>query len=97
MQGLRTKENERFIKYFEVVQAHANKQNAVFFMDFGQCDDIDFKDMELDCLFGWLIPSYMADNFEKLYLKSKVDGNWDAFCVWVTPHIENGKLSIVFE
>ncbi len=97
MQGLRTKENERFIKYFEVVQAHANKQNAVFFMDFGQCDDIAFEDMELDCLFGWLIPSDVADNFENIYLSSKVDDKWDDFCVWVTPHIENGELSIVFE
>ena len=97
MQGLRTKENERFIKYFEVVQAHANKQNAVFFMDFGQCDDIAFDDMELDCLFGWLIPSDVADNFENIYLSSKVDDKWDDFCVWVTPHIEDGEFSIVFE
>lgn len=97
MQGLRTKENERFIKYFEVVQARANKQNAVFFMDFGQCDDIAFKDMELDCLFGWLIPFYMADSFENIYLKSQVDDKWDDFCVWVTPKVEGSKLSIVFE
>ncbi|MDD7319030.1 MAG: hypothetical protein PUG74_10235 [Prevotellaceae bacterium] len=97
MQGLRTKENERFIKYFELVQAHANKQNAVFFMDFGQCDDIDFEDMELDCLFGWLIPSDMADNFENIDLSSKVDDKWDDFCVWVTPKVDGSKLSIVFE
>ena len=52
-------------------------------MDFGQCDDIAFKDMELDCLFGWLIPSDVADNFENIYLRSKVDDSWDDFCVWV--------------
>lgn len=97
MQGLRTEENVRFIKYFEVVQSYAKKQNSVFFMDFGQCDDIAFKDMELDCLFGWLIPSDIADNFGDLYLRSKVDDSWNDFCVWVTPNIENGRLSIIFE
>lgn len=97
MQGLRTEENDRFLRYFEVVQAKAKEENSVFFMDFGQCDNIAFKDMELDCSFGWLIPSDMADNFESLYLKSKVDNRWDDFCVWVTPIIESSKLSIIFE
>lgn len=97
MQGLRTEENDRFLRYFEVVQAKAKEENFVFFMDFGQCDDIAFKDMELDCLFGWLIPNEMADNFENLNLRLKVDDRWDDFCVWVTPNIENGKLSIIFE
>ncbi|KGF08627.1 hypothetical protein HMPREF1635_06885 [Clostridiales bacterium S5-A14a] len=97
MQGLRTEENDRFLRYFEVVQAKAKEENSVFFMDFGQCDDIAFKYMKLDCLFGWLIPNEMADNFEELYLRLKVDDRWDDFCVWVTPNIENGKLSIIFE
>ena len=97
MKGLRTEENDRFLRYFEIVQSYAKKQNSVFFMNFGQCDDIVFKDMELDCLFGWLIPNDMADNFEKIYLKSKVDDSWDDFCVWVTPIIESSKLSIIFE
>lgn len=97
MKGLRTEENDRFLRYFEIVQSYAKKQNSVFFMDFGQCDDIAFKDMELDCLFGWLIPSDMADNFEKIYLKSAVDDSWNDFYVWVTPIIESSKLSIIFE
>ena len=52
-------------------------------MDFGQSDDIAFKGMELDCLFGWLIPNDIADNFESLYLRRKVDDSLDEFCVWV--------------
>ncbi len=97
MQGLRTKENNKFLKFFSIVQEKAKEQNSVFFMDFGQCDDIDFKDMELDTLFGWLIPNDKVDNFERVYLTSKVDDRWNDFCVWVTPNIENDHISVTFE
>ncbi len=66
-------------------------------MDFGQCDDIAFDDMELDTLFGWLIPNDKAESFEKKYLTFKVDDIWNEFCVWATPNVENGKIKISFE
>lgn len=56
MLGLRTQENNEFIKFFELVQAEANKLNKVFFLDFGQCEDVQFNGMEVDSLYGWLIP-----------------------------------------
>lgn len=97
MQGLRTKENDKFLKFFAIVQKNAKEQNSVFFMDFGQCDDVDFKGMELDTLFGWLIPNDKVDNFEKIYLTSRVDDRWNDFCVWATPSIENDHVSVIFE
>lgn len=66
MQALRTEENDSILRYFEVVQDYAKKQNSVFFMEFGQCDDIAFEDMKLDSLSGWLIPNDMADNMLKI-------------------------------
>ena len=57
MQGLRTQENNEFIKFFKLVQDEVKKLNKVFFLDFGQCNDILFSGMEVDSLFGWLIPN----------------------------------------
>ena len=97
MLGLRTKDNDRFIKYFNLVQSEAQKLNCCFFIDFGQCDDIQFKDMEVDRLFGWLIPRKHIDAFNKEYIQSKVNEKWDKYCSWVIPEIIDDKLYINFE
>ena len=47
MLGLRTQENNKFINFFKLVQDEASKANKVFFLDFGECEDIDFMDMEV--------------------------------------------------
>ena len=35
MQGLRTQENDKFCRYFAIVQAEAEKRDAVFFLEAG--------------------------------------------------------------
>lgn len=97
MLGLRTQESDEFINFFTIVQSEANKMGNVFFMDFGQCDDIDFEDIEIDRLFGWLIPENENKTFEKLFINDKVSEKWDKYCTWVTPEIVDGKLKIRFD
>ena len=97
MQGLRTREDERFVEFFNLVQKEARKKNCVFFLDFGECKDIEFKNMIIDDLFGWLIPQGKADNFETLFNNEKISREWDRYCCWVLPNIEDGKLSIMIE
>ena len=97
MLGLRTQENNKFIKFFKLVQDEASKANKVFFLDFGECEDIEFKDMEVDSLFGWLIPKEMVDKFKDEFEKEKVLSKWDDYCVWVIPEIKDYKLNIIFE
>ena len=80
MQGLRTRENEKFMRFFALVQKEAEKLGKVFFLDFGQCDDIQFKDMEVDTLFGWLIPKENANDFEKVFLNGEILKPWDQYC-----------------
>lgn len=97
MQGLRTRENEKFMRFFELVQKEAEKLGKVFFLDFGQCDDIQFKDMEVDTLFGWLIPKENANDFEKVFLNGEILKPWDQYCSWVIPEIVGENIDIQFE
>lgn len=97
MLGLRTQENDDFIKFFNLVQDEAKKLNKVFFLDFGQCDDIPFKGMEVDSLFGWLIPNEHVEEFNSKFMKKTNLSKFDEYCVWVIPDIRYKKLNIVFE
>lgn len=97
MRGLRTKENDNFKIFFEKVQDAANKEGKVFFLDFGECKDISYKDMEIDELFGWLINKDFAEEFESYFLSNQVSNKWDAYCVWVIPKIVSEELIINFE
>ncbi|MDY3007405.1 hypothetical protein [Anaerococcus porci] len=97
MLGLRTQESNEFINYFTFVQSEANKLNRVFFLDFGECDDKMFNDMEVDTLFGWLIPNEMVNIFKENFEKNKSLSNWDDYCIWVIPEIDGNKLNIEFE
>lgn len=97
MQGLRTQENEKFMRYFALVQEEAGRIGKVFFLDFGQCDDIRYQDMEMDTLFGWLIPEENAATFEKLFLDGSIPESWNSDCCWVIPKMTGEKLEILFE
>ncbi|MDO5036943.1 MAG: hypothetical protein Q4E37_01415 [Tissierellia bacterium] len=97
MRGLRTKEDKKFLKYFEKVQECAKLKESVFFLDFGECNDTTFKDMIIDELFGWLIPFDKAEEFEILFNEENVSDDWDRYCCWVIPDIKDNELNIVLD
>lgn len=97
MIGLRTKEDEKFIRYFKIVQKEAEKNGFVFFLDFGECNDIKYNDMIIDELFGWKIPVGKAKEFEKVFIYRKNTSEWDKYCSWVIPKINDDILTIDFE
>lgn len=96
MLGLRTQENNEFIKFFKLVQDEAKKLNKVFFLDFGQCDDKLFSGMEVDSLFVWLIPNEKVEEFNSKFMKKTNLSKFDEYCAWVIPDIRDNKLNIVF-
>lgn len=96
MKGLRTQENNNFIKFFEVVQSEAEKIGKVFFLDCEEGHDGSVNGMEVCNLSGWLIPADKANEFELLWKREKEDDNWSDFFVFVSWKDENG-LKIVFE
>ena len=97
MLGLRTQENNEFIKFFKLVQDEAKKLNKVFFLDFGQCYDILFSGMKVDSLFGWLTPNEKVEEFNSKFMKETNLSKWDKYCAWAIPDIRDDKLNIVFE
>lgn len=97
MRGLKTQENERFLKYFELILQAASEQGAVFFADAG--DGHEFSNTEIECedMMGWLIPAAQADAFEALWMQSAVDDTWSDFYVWAVWYVENDHIKIRFE
>lgn len=65
MRGLRTQENEAFLRFFNIVQQEAKKKDSVFFCDCGQGDESIKDGIECESMFGWLIPENDAERFEK--------------------------------
>ena len=100
MRGLRTQatESKAFLRFFELVQEAANDLESVFFLDTGDCKDIPYKDMELDDLFGWLVPRDKASSFERAFLNEMHPSEGDEFLIWCIPTIEDdGSLKIKFK
>lgn len=95
--GLRTQENAKFLAFFECIQKEAESLGKVFFLDFGQCDGTMFRGIEIDRLFGWLVPKEKADAFNRLFLNDNIAEEWDAFGTWVIPEKDGAKLSIKFQ
>ncbi|BFT65913.1 hypothetical protein [uncultured Parvimonas sp.] len=96
MLGLRTKESDKFLKFFSKVQEKANLENKVFFLDFGECKDIEFEDMEIDTLFGWLVPKNLSKDFELSFNCGRIEEKWDDFYNTVDFEIKNKSLNIKF-
>lgn len=64
MQRLLEARDEKFLRFFALVQEEAKRHGGVFFLDYdGICE---FENDEIMCeeLHGWLIPEEKADEFE---------------------------------
>lgn len=97
MKGLRTQDNDQFIKFFQKVQDEAGKRNAVFFLDFGEEKNIKFQDMELDDLFGWLVPLDQVNEFETAFTAFSDLQKWDDLSLWCISTVRNNELDIEFK
>lgn len=69
-----TTEDERFMRFFSIVQNAASQLNAVFFMDCGDGHDLITDEIDCEDLVGWLVPLDAADDFEPLWAAR----DWDA-------------------
>lgn len=97
MRGLRTKESNEFLRFFEKVQAAAAERDAIFFLDAGECMDITFKDMLIDEMSGWLVPFKRADLFEKAFIGNLNLDAFEEFYIWCIPKIIGEVLEIEFK
>lgn len=75
MRGLRTQENDKFLRFWEIVQKKAAEMNKTFFLDCG--DGNNYVDDRIECenLTGWLIDNKEAKIFENLFLSKEAIGD----------------------
>lgn len=100
MVGLRTHEDCRYVKFFEMVQKKAEQLDSVFFLDCGEGNTV-FKDDIIcgDCS-GWLVPKDKAAEFGEDYIAFKDDEkwqDWEQFAAWVTWSENSGEILIKIE
>ena len=82
--GLKTIENDKFLKFWDILQKQAGRKGMVFFLDCGEGNDEIINDIEVSDLSGWLIPRNKADLFESEWKRSgDMDETWDDFFVFV--------------
>ena len=82
MLGLRTNESDKFIKYFEIVQATAQKQGCVYYLDAGDGLEFETEVYEGEDLMGWLIPDDFVLSFEKEWNQGDVSDEWSKYYTW---------------
>lgn len=98
MQGLRKREEIKFENFFRLVQAEANKQNCVFFLDNVESKLVEVGEFLCADMHGWLIHEADADLFEPEFMKNTDKRfDFDDFYIFVDFKIENNKVEIVME
>ncbi len=77
MVGLRTPENNKFLKFWEIVQREAQKNNKTFFLDCGDGHMYEDEHIECEDLTGWLIDNQKADDFNEDFIKNtSISDEW---------------------
>lgn len=95
--GLKTKETDKFLKFWSVVQEAAFKQHSVFFLSVGEGRELHGEDLEGEDLSGWLIPTFQSDEFEKKWLNNEDLVKWNDFVCFAVWKITNGNIEIDFQ
>lgn len=96
MQGLRTQENEKFNKFWNIVQKEAKSQGKKFFCDCGEGREFFLEDIEGEDLRGWLIPMDKADEFQPEWENDNVSDKWIDNIFWTEWKDTDGIISVEF-
>lgn len=101
MRGLKTQENEKFNRFWELIQTTAAKRGCVFFGYAGEGRDFSIGDMEGEDFGGWLVPIENADSFERIWdsdlaalFQSPPAGTEFTFAIWKE---QSGKVMVEFK
>ncbi|MBE5813976.1 MAG: hypothetical protein E7320_02050 [Clostridiales bacterium] len=97
MVGLRTQENEKFNRFFALIQAEAEKKDSVFFADAGDGNEFATSTMEGEDMMGWLVPKEKVEEFEPLWEKDSIDDSWSDFFTWAVWTKDGEAIHVHFE
>lgn len=96
MQGLKTREDKKFDKFWDIVQETAKRQNKMFFLDCGEGREFFLDDMEGEDLRGWLIPLNKVAEFEPDWKNNEVSDKWVDNIFWAEWNNTNGVITVEF-
>ena len=97
MRGLRTTENEKTIKFFQIVQSAAAELNAVFFAYAAEDRIMETEELSGSDISGWLIPQDKADEFEKKFMAYDDLEEWaEEFFLFAKWELVEGEIIINF-
>lgn len=84
MRGLRKQEDKKFENFFEIVQKKAKKKGCIFFLESEEGHEFESEHLEGSDLFGWLIPSELADSFEQHWRQNDLEdfGDYGKWVIW---------------
>ena len=99
VKGLKSKESEKFNRYFALIQKAASELNSVFYAHAGDGNDFETDELEGEEVMGWLIPADKSEEFEPIWAENEslLDEDWTEYFVWAVWEIVDGKLIISFK
>lgn len=59
--------DERFMRFFSIVQQSAASRGCTFFLDCGEGHDLITDEIDCQDLTGWLVPDRLVERFEPLW------------------------------
>lgn len=93
-----TLRDERFVRYFDIVQRHAEEMGGVFFTWAGEGRELVTDELDGENLSGWFIPADEADEFEAQWRKDRyrLDERYDRSECVAEWSVEDGEIAISF-
>ena len=67
MVGLRTQENDKFLRFWKIVQDKAESMGKCFFLDCGEGHIFENDIIECENLTGWLIENDRKNEFDAVF------------------------------
>ncbi|MBD8945786.1 MAG: hypothetical protein EGR97_00460 [Clostridiales bacterium] len=97
MVGLRTQENDKFLKFWEIVQKEARKSNKTFFLDCGDGQEYEDENIECENLTGWLIDNTKTGEFNEIFsANDSIGDEWADSIVQVKWNKNGDKITAKF-
>lgn len=96
MKGLKSQENDKFLKFWALVENFAEKQGCIFYAECGEGHMLETDVMECEDMRGWLIPQKQASEFEKEWRINRVSDKWIDNICWAEWRVKGGKVLVEF-
>lgn len=96
LESEKQEKEQKFNRFWEVVQNTAFQQGKKFFMECGEGREFFLEDMEGEDLRGWLIPLELSEVFEPEWMQNDISDKWIDNIFWAEWENTNGVITVKF-